>query len=191
MSIPNSSPLQRQPIHPGEILREEFLPDYGLSVKELATAIGVSRQSVNELLRERRSLSPSMALKLGQVFGNGAEFWLNLQRSVDLYEARLVAAPAAVAKAVPKSDGAISAKATRASMVALAAQVMRNPRASKVQKRLAASALSLRDASSEDSEEAVRTAAMVLRGKRYAGITRQLAASLMARLTKERGRASG
>ena len=89
MSIPNTEALQRRPIHPGEILREEFLPDYGLTVRGLAAALGVSRQSVNELLLERRSLSPEMALRLEQFFGNGAEFWLNLQRSVDLYDARL------------------------------------------------------------------------------------------------------
>ncbi len=50
MSIPNTSPLQRRPIHPGEILREDFMPDYGLSVSGLASALSVSRQSVNELI---------------------------------------------------------------------------------------------------------------------------------------------
>jgi addiction module HigA family antidote len=69
------------------MLREDFLPDYGLSVAALAEAIGVSRQSVNELLRERRSLSPEMALRLSRLFGNTAEFWLNAQRAVDLWEA--------------------------------------------------------------------------------------------------------
>jgi addiction module HigA family antidote len=69
------------------MLREDFLPDYGLSVSALAEAIGVSRQSVNELLRERRSLSPEMALRLSRLFGNTPEFWLNAQRAVDLWEA--------------------------------------------------------------------------------------------------------
>lgn len=87
MSIPNTRPLQRRPIHPGEILREDFVPDYDLSVSGLASALGVSRQSVNELLRERRALSPEMALRLAKLFGNSAEFWLNLQRAVDLYDA--------------------------------------------------------------------------------------------------------
>jgi addiction module HigA family antidote len=54
MSIRDNSQLQRRPIHPGEILREDFMPDYDLNVSGLASAIGVSRQSVNELLRERR-----------------------------------------------------------------------------------------------------------------------------------------
>lgn len=79
--------MKRRPTHPGEMLREDFLPDYGLSVSALAEAIGVSRQSVNELLRERRSLSPEMALRLSRLFGNTAEFWLNAQRAVDLWEA--------------------------------------------------------------------------------------------------------
>ncbi|MFQ5757681.1 MAG: HigA family addiction module antitoxin [Acidiferrobacterales bacterium] len=86
MSIRNTG-MKRRPTHPGEILREDFLPDYGLSVTALAEAIGVSRQSVNELLRERRSLSPEMALRLGRLFGNSPEFWLNAQRAVDLWEA--------------------------------------------------------------------------------------------------------
>lgn len=78
---------RRRPTHPGEILREDFLPEYHLSVAQLATAIGVTRQTVNELLRERRALSPSMALRLSRLFGNTPEFWLNLQRAVDLWDA--------------------------------------------------------------------------------------------------------
>jgi antitoxin HigA-1 len=87
MSIPNSRPLERRPIHPGEIVREDFMPDYGLTVSTLASALGVSRQSINELVRERRAVSPEMALRLGRLFGNSAEFWLNLQRSIDLFDA--------------------------------------------------------------------------------------------------------
>jgi len=79
--------MKRRPTHPGEMLREDFLTDYGLSVSALAEAIGVSRQSVNELLRERRSLSPEMALRLSRLFGNTPEFWLNAQRAIDLWEA--------------------------------------------------------------------------------------------------------
>ena len=87
MGIPNNRKPTRPPIHPGEFLREEFLPDYGLSVSGLATALGVSRQSVNELLRERRAVSPQMALRLSRLFGNSPDFWLNLQRAVDLWVA--------------------------------------------------------------------------------------------------------
>lgn len=87
MSIANARAREARPIHPGEILREEFLPDYGLTVAGLAQAAGVSRQSINELLRERRALSPEMALRLSALFGTTPDFWLNLQRNVDLWEA--------------------------------------------------------------------------------------------------------
>ena len=87
MSIANTEPMRRRPTHPGEMLREDFLPDYGLTASELASTIGVSRQSVNELLRGRRAMSPQMALRLGKLFGNSPEFWLNAQRAVDLWDA--------------------------------------------------------------------------------------------------------
>lgn len=86
MTVSNTG-IRRRPTHPGEMLREDFLPDYELSVAGLAEAIGVSRQTINELLRERRSLSPEMALRLARLFGNSADFWLNAQRAVDLWEA--------------------------------------------------------------------------------------------------------
>ncbi len=87
MNINNTGRMQRRPTHPGEMLREDFLPDFDLTASSLARAIGVSRQSVNELLRGRRSVSPQMALRLGKIFGNSPEFWLNAQRAVDLWDA--------------------------------------------------------------------------------------------------------
>jgi len=87
MSIENKGGMKRRPTHPGEMLREDFLPDFGLTVLGLANAVGVSRQSINELLRERRGVSPEMALRLGRLFGNSPEFWLNAQRAVDLWDA--------------------------------------------------------------------------------------------------------
>lgn len=83
----NNTGIKRKPTHPGEMLREDFIPDYELSVSALAEALGVSRQSINELLRERRAVSPEMAVRLGRLFSNSAEFWLNAQRAVDLWEA--------------------------------------------------------------------------------------------------------
>ena len=88
MSIANDTPMKRRPSHPGEILREDFMPDYDLTVSGRAEALGVSRQTVNELVRERRSLSPEMAVRLSGLFGNSPEFWLNLQRAVDLWDAK-------------------------------------------------------------------------------------------------------
>ena len=90
MSIANTRRMKRRPTHPGEMLREDFLPDYGLTVAGLADAVGVSRQSINELLRGRRAVSPQMALRLSKLFGNSAEFWLNGQRVVDLWDAAQV-----------------------------------------------------------------------------------------------------
>jgi addiction module HigA family antidote len=87
MSIPNERQRKVRPTHPGEMLREDFLPDYGLTVSGFAKALAVSRQTVNELLRERRAVSPEMALRLSRLFGNTPEFWLNAQRAVDLWEA--------------------------------------------------------------------------------------------------------
>lgn len=68
------------------MLREEFLPDFDLSVAGLAKALGVSRQTANELVRERRAVSPEMALRLAKVFGTTPQYWLNIQRNVDLWD---------------------------------------------------------------------------------------------------------
>ena len=78
--------VSRKPTHPGEVLREEFMPDFGLSVAQLAQRLGVSRQSMNELVHERRAVSSDMALRLGRLFGMSPQYWLNLQRNVDLWD---------------------------------------------------------------------------------------------------------
>ena len=87
MSVPNTRQMKRRPTHPGEMLSADFMPDYGLTVAGLAGAVGVSRQSINELLRGRRAVSPEMALRLSRLFGNSPEFWLNAQRAVELWDA--------------------------------------------------------------------------------------------------------
>ncbi len=86
MAIPNTVKRDIRPTHPGEMIREDFMPDYGLTTTLLADALGVSRQTINELLRERRSITPIMALRLSRLFGNSPEFWLNVQHSWDLWE---------------------------------------------------------------------------------------------------------
>ena len=60
--------------------------DFAMTASGLAEAVGVSRQSINELLRGRRAVSPEMSLRLSRLFGNSPEFWLNAQRSVDLWD---------------------------------------------------------------------------------------------------------
>ena len=86
MAIPNTIKREIPPTHPGEMIREDFIPDYKLSTASLAKALGVSRQTINELLRERRSITPPMALRLSRLFGNSPEFWLNAQQTRDLWE---------------------------------------------------------------------------------------------------------
>lgn len=86
MAIANTEPRQIPPTHPGEMLREDFMPDYGLTTSALAAALGVSRQTVHELLREERAITPLMALRLSRLFGNSAAFWLNAQQARDLWE---------------------------------------------------------------------------------------------------------
>jgi addiction module HigA family antidote len=86
MSTLNTEKRRIKPTHPGEMLREDFLPEFNISATQIAEALGVSRQTVNELSRERRALTPSMALRLSRLFGNSPEFWLNAQRAVDLWQ---------------------------------------------------------------------------------------------------------
>ena len=86
MAISNTNKREIPPTHPGEMLREDFMPDFDLNATSIATALGVSRQTINELLRERRSITPVMALRLSRLFGNSPEFWLNAQHARDLWE---------------------------------------------------------------------------------------------------------
>jgi addiction module HigA family antidote len=90
MSIKNDQKRKIKPTHPGEMLREDFMPDFGLTTATLARAVGVSRQTINELLRENRAISPGMALRLSRLFGNTPEFWLNAQRALDLWNAEKI-----------------------------------------------------------------------------------------------------
>ena len=80
-------PTHREPIHPGEILLEEFLDPLGLSQRDLADGIWVPYQRVNELVNGRRGITPSTALRLAKFFGTSAEIWMNLQQRWDLYRA--------------------------------------------------------------------------------------------------------
>ena len=88
MSIQNTKQREIAPTHPGEMLRDDFMPDYNLTTTGFAQKLGVSRQTVNELLLERRAVSPAMALRLSKLFGNTPEFWLNAQRAADLWNAK-------------------------------------------------------------------------------------------------------
>ncbi|HMM50343.1 MAG TPA: HigA family addiction module antitoxin [Burkholderiaceae bacterium] len=76
-----------RPIHPGEILREEYLTPLGISASALAIQLRVPAPRINDVVRERRSISPDTALRLARYFGTTAQFWLNLQSSFDLRKA--------------------------------------------------------------------------------------------------------
>ena len=82
-------PTQRTPNHPGEILHEDFLDPMRLTQRELADAIRVPYQRVNELVNGRRGMTASTALRLGRYFGMSAGFWMNLQLRWDLYRAQV------------------------------------------------------------------------------------------------------
>lgn len=77
----------RTPIHPGAILRDDVLPVLGLSVAETARHLHVSRQTVHDLLAERKGFTPEMALRIGKLAGNGAALWLAVQQDFDLWHA--------------------------------------------------------------------------------------------------------
>ena len=72
------------PTHPGEILREDIIPAMALTKSEVARRLGISRQTLYDILAERQPVTPAMALRLGKLFGNSPEFWVNLQRDYDL-----------------------------------------------------------------------------------------------------------
>jgi antitoxin HigA-1 len=79
-------PTYRRPTHPGEMLKEEFLDPMGITQRQLADAIGVPYQRINEIINGRRGITPSTALRLAKYFQVSPEFWLNLQIRLDLYE---------------------------------------------------------------------------------------------------------
>ena len=81
-------PTNRTPTHPGEILLEEFLIPMGITRRELANAIHVPYQCINNLVNGRRRATASIALRLAKYFGNSPDFWLNLQLRRDLYVAQ-------------------------------------------------------------------------------------------------------
>jgi antitoxin HigA-1 len=79
---------RRQPTHPGEMLLEEFLIPMALTQRQLAQAIHVPYQRINEIVRGRRGVTPATALRLARFFGTSPDFWMNLQLRWDLYRAR-------------------------------------------------------------------------------------------------------
>lgn len=81
-------PTHQAPAHPGEMLLEEFLKPMGITQRELADAIHVPYQRINELVNQKRGITPSTALRLAQFFKMTPAFWMNLQNCWDLYFAQ-------------------------------------------------------------------------------------------------------
>ena len=77
-----------QPIHPGRIIRDDYLEPLALTVTELAKALGVTRQTMTAILNERSGISPEMSLRLSAAFDTSPELWLDMQRNYDLWKAR-------------------------------------------------------------------------------------------------------
>jgi addiction module HigA family antidote len=80
--------MKRQPTHPGMIIKEDYLSPLGLSIKEMAANLGVSRKTLSKILNERGAITPEMALRLSRAFDTTPELWLNLQKNYDLWQAR-------------------------------------------------------------------------------------------------------
>ncbi len=81
-----TNPLTRglRPIHPGEMLREDILPAVGKSKTEIARLLGISRQTLYDILNEKQPVTPAMALRFAKMFGGSPESWVNMQRNYDL-----------------------------------------------------------------------------------------------------------
>ena len=77
----------RPPIHPGEIIKHHYLKPRRLSILRMADALGVSRKTLSEIVNERASVTPDMALRLSRAFKTTPQLWLNLQQNYDLWHA--------------------------------------------------------------------------------------------------------
>jgi addiction module HigA family antidote len=75
------------PVHPGEILREEYIQERGLTITEVAKGLGIARANLSAIVNERAGISPELAVKLSEAFGNTAQFWVNLQKNYELWHA--------------------------------------------------------------------------------------------------------
>ena len=111
-SVARRLPSHRPPTHPGEMLLEEFLKPLGITQTEFAACLGVSYPRLNEIVRGRRSVTPDTALRLAQVQGMSADFWLGLQQDWDLWHVMRSVEAEAITRLKPWS-GSSSSKLRR------------------------------------------------------------------------------
>ena len=79
--------MKRQPTHPGKIIKEDYLKSLSITITDLASILGVSRKTLSKIINERGAITPDMALRLSRAFDTTPEFWLNLQKYYDLWQA--------------------------------------------------------------------------------------------------------
>ena len=79
--------MKRQPTHPGVIIKEDYLNPLSLTITELSSILGISRKTLSKIINQRGSIIPDMALRLSRAFDTSPEFWLNLQKNYDLWQA--------------------------------------------------------------------------------------------------------
>ena len=79
--------MERKPTHPGKIIKDDYLTPLAITITELASILVVSRKTLSKILNERGGITPDMALRLSQAFDTSPEFWLNLQKNYDLWQA--------------------------------------------------------------------------------------------------------
>lgn len=80
--------MKRQPTHPGKIIKEDYLLPLSISIKDMASTLGISRKTLSKIINERGSITPEMALRLSRAFETTPDLWLNLQKNYDLWQAK-------------------------------------------------------------------------------------------------------
>ena len=79
--------IERQPTHPGKIIKEDYLEPLSLTINEMAVNLGISRKTLSKIINERGAITPDMALRLSRAFDTSPDFWLTLQKNFDLFQA--------------------------------------------------------------------------------------------------------
>ena len=79
--------IKRQPTHPGRIIKEDYLKPLSITINKLSIILGISRKTLSKIINERGAVTPDMALRLSRAFDTTPDFWLNLQKNYDLWQA--------------------------------------------------------------------------------------------------------